>query len=298
MLDILIFLLFLIFFGSVVSIFLHISGIHCNTDKQIVKVDLVDIKTNLMVWREGQNMLDEQEYTLNQIHKWNKIAGVDCFFLLDNSSGEYEFCSNTTDSNCYYHYRNSECFDCNSVDAGWIRDEGSFLPTNVGNVCSNDAIPIEWSLYQRWFDCELFCQIPEHFKFDSVNGSYVCDDLDYCGLNATIEPEIRNNSVNQIKSSFDNFEVQLKKQKKSMKFSEGGSEETTAKVDSENDTGDNDPPWSWRQSRFNGNGYPLHYQVEKCSKRTGKDFPDKIELFHSFYVPGFSTIVFCLSQFG
>jgi len=186
-LKFLIFLLFLLFFGTLISVMLHLTGIHCNSDKDVVKTEALDIKTNIIVWRETNNVLTEQGYKISEIHRWNKLAGVDCFYLLDDSSGEHEFCKNSTDPNCEYYYRDSDCFNCTSVDAGYIWDEGSFLPTNVGDVCDGTAYKIEWDIFDRWIVCEKLCQIPEHYVYNSSTGTYTCIDLDYCGSNATLE---------------------------------------------------------------------------------------------------------------
>jgi len=173
---------------------LHLSGIHCLTDKTVVKVPMTDVTTNVIVLFDVmKSRITGQTQSIKGVHPYKAYLGDrECAYILKNVAGEYEYCDNMSESGCSFYYITPECFNCTSIDSGWIRNEDAWYGwNNLGDLCYGDVYRSaeEWSLLKKWFDCEPLCSIPEHYKFDSDTGYYECVDLDYCGSNATIQPD-------------------------------------------------------------------------------------------------------------
>jgi len=197
-LQILVFLLFLLFFGAMISTVLQITGFHCNNDKEMVKTDLFDVSTNFQMLRQSANdYFQEPTITIDEVHTWSSNT---CFLLLDNSTGDYEPCVNESSATCLKYYESPQCFDCETVDVGWIKQEGEWVANNIGDVCIGSAYPIEWTFIQRWLTCGGECRIPNHYKFNATEGYYDCVDLEYCGVNATKVP---NSKIDELLQNAD-----------------------------------------------------------------------------------------------
>lgn len=200
-LKIILFLLLLLFFGSMISVVLQVIGFHCTTSKEMVKVDFLDVVTNLRVLKASfGEVINENSYTIEEVHKYNNLIGVDCYYLLEDvGGGEYEFCVNESDPNCRYHWRDPECYNCSStINAGWVFTFYGLIPTrHIGTICDSDAYPKKWSTIERYFSCEALCEIPEYFRFEQDNGSYVCDNPTYCGDNRTVDIDKRVDNILQ-----------------------------------------------------------------------------------------------------
>lgn len=188
------FLLLLLLFGSVISMTMHLSGIHCKTDKKVVKVPLIDVATNVQIlFNVMKTRITGQTESIKTVHPYQSyLREGDCAFILKNVGGDYQYCDIINESGCSFYYITPECFNCTSVDTGWIRNEDAWYGWNyLGDLCYGDAYRSaeEWSFLKTHFDCESLCSIPEHYKFNSQTGYYECIDLDYCGDNATIQPD-------------------------------------------------------------------------------------------------------------
>lgn len=188
------FLLLVLLFGSVISMALQLTGIHCKTDKTVVKVDLIDVSTNVKVLYQTTKHRVTGEYeTISDVHRYTFLSRpLECAYYLKNDSGEFIPCDDYGDANCSFYYNDPECYNCTEVNVGWIQGETNFLTWfHMRNLCSGDVYRLDeqFSILEELFRCNLNCRIPLHYKFNGALGQYECIDSNYCGDNATIEPD-------------------------------------------------------------------------------------------------------------
>jgi len=194
--KILFFLLFLIAFGNMIVWLLHLTGLHCNTDKEVIKTDTFDIVTNVKIlWSASQGTLTGQTATVQEAHPYTRFvywqSALDsCTWYMKNDSGSFTICNNINTTDCFYYYRQADCHDCTPIDVGWIYNPNSLINWNYeGEVCGDGARYQDNSWFKNIFACESLCNIPEHYSWNYEDGLFECEDLDYCGLNATEEPD-------------------------------------------------------------------------------------------------------------
>lgn len=196
-LKIIIFLLFLIMFGSIISFALHISGVHCKSDLKPVKVDMLKVGTNFKVMLETRDeILTADNYTLCEVHP--ELCGNEhdaYFFARKGDNGFYYECNQTNpEPDCSYLYKYGNCHNC-------TEQEICFQDALVGgsiigicgkwhSVCLSDAYP-DRKFYDTFADCSDKYSIPENYYFDNDTGLYVCSNTLYCGATATLEPNTK-----------------------------------------------------------------------------------------------------------
>lgn len=183
--KILIFLLFLLFFGTVLSFAMNIFGVHCNDQKQPVTLEWYDITTNLQAIFQKSRILTDENLTISDIHPVSRYVDQKCAYYLKNESGELINCPEDNTTGCLYYFKQPECFNCNTTNTGWIYF-GGIDWDYIGPVCSGDAYYKQLSFSEKYFSCIVACDIPLHYKFNHITGSYDCIDLAYCGPNATL----------------------------------------------------------------------------------------------------------------
>jgi hypothetical protein len=197
----LVFLLMLLLVGNVIVGGLQLLGVHCNQKYQPVKTSVFDVTTNVFVFYETTlgSMFSEPSVTFEDVHTYSGVVGDTCYFALYNDSGNLTVCDNpTTNASCRYYYNfrpttdsnvDRGCSVCNHTNLGWVDDDSSiFGVAHIGDVCIDDAYPPE-PFSMDWLYCAALCDIPENYRFSFDNGTYICTDLDYCGVNATIESD-------------------------------------------------------------------------------------------------------------
>lgn len=196
--QILVFLILLLLFGNMMSWMLHISGVHCNSHKEPVKVDTIKIVSNVKIfWWVAKGDLDTPTATIDDVHPWTRYITFQgnletCVDILIYDGNNYVACDNLSDPNCLYYYKNADCFNCSVTDIGWVYALDSFLNWYwVGEVCGGDVTRIHDRSTWLNFKCDSLCSIPEHYAWDVSEGNYYCIDLDFCGVNATKEIEPR-----------------------------------------------------------------------------------------------------------
>ena len=185
-LQIIIFLIFILLFGVVLSYSLHIFGIHCaETNKGIkpVKNDFVDIGTNFQILRiviAGEDL--NENFSVSDLLGISGFETTSCSQYLIQSDEEdedcFEFCDDSTDSDCEWYYGFADCFNCIETeilycDYGFKKDK-----------CQGNVTNIDWSWYQTWFSCPIECKIPQGYYFDTVSGLFICNET-YCLDNST-----------------------------------------------------------------------------------------------------------------
>lgn len=189
----LIFMLFIVFIGSMISWTLHFGGFHCNTNKDLVKVDTLNVVDNMKIWYHSYGgQLTGATATIDQAHPTTKYIYFDsaidsCTLYMKNVSGEFEMCD-ANESDCYFYYLDAECYDCTSVSTGLIYAPDTLLNwISRGDVCYGNATALEEPrnfLYRNFF-CEPLCEIPQNYVWDWENGYFVCQNDSICGDNAT-----------------------------------------------------------------------------------------------------------------
>jgi hypothetical protein len=189
--KIIIFLLFLLFFGGLISFFLHITGIHCNSNLEVVKTPITDLNTNVRIlFLTKEDIVTGATVSICDAHPDKCGEEKDCYFFArrQNDSGFYEVCNETsTDPNCKYLMKEGLCFNCtereicfNPVGAFWFFN--GFCTWH--SVCIDDAYYTELG---SGIGCRNAddCSVPRGYMWNSTDGLYYCIDDDICGVNAT-----------------------------------------------------------------------------------------------------------------
>lgn len=193
-LKIFIFLIFLLFFGTVISFALNLFGVHCNDAKEPVKNEWYDISTNLNAIYKKSKIFDDPNLTLQQVQPITRLLDEWCAVHMYNDSGEWIECPLNESANCIYAYYREDCAICNTTYAGVIYT-GGISWRHFGDVCFGDAYYKEWSTFDNLFTCNGACKIPEHYKLNHLTGFYDCIDLEYCGENKTVVVETALNQL-------------------------------------------------------------------------------------------------------
>ena len=189
-LKVIIFLLFLLLFGSLVSFFMQLSGIHCNSSKDVVKVSTLDIGTNLAIgWETSKEVFDSDNLTICEVHPEKCGNENDCYFYAKQlDTGFYEECNTTNSSDCKYYLKNGACHNCTQPDKFFSQTFYFFIPDSY-HPCVSNAYPLdEFTAYLRYFrGCGSSCYVPDHYLWNQSTGQYECADSQYCGATATLE---------------------------------------------------------------------------------------------------------------
>ena len=184
----LIFLLFLLFFGSMISFVLHLTGVHCNSDKEVVKTDFLDVGTNLaLVWEDSKRIFSEQTLTICDVHPEKCGSESECYYHareLDN--GLYVTCNQSIpEADCKYYLRDGICHNCTNQEICFQESMFWIFCGTWHDICLDDAYYSEVTLYDTFTGCGSTCYPPEHYFWNQTSGQYECKDLDYCGVGAT-----------------------------------------------------------------------------------------------------------------
>lgn len=198
-LQLIIFLVFLVLFGFILSFSLHILGIHCNSDKEPVKVDFRDVSTNFaIIAYTAEPLLTGDNLSLVDAHPELQGDTDQCFRYakkIDETLGgeTWESCinsSNTTGCSFLWLPR-AECFNCSMVRSICLDPDfggaiGAFLCNHqdrcVGDVYNN--VDLEGFNF-RCFGDPGDCSIPSGYTWNSTTGRLNCVNLDICGVNGT-----------------------------------------------------------------------------------------------------------------
>lgn len=192
------FLIMLLLFGAMIPFMLHLFGVHCNYDGEIVKTSPLALTSNLRIaFIDADEVYNKSSYLPESL----SVAGVPvescrkpvCY---DNETDAYYFESSSVCDNktIIYPYLTtqaswSRCITCDGDINGThiVGYEGTAF-TDV-YLCFGDAHRIpedEMNWYQSWScDPDSRCIPPEHYYYEYDTGTYDCEDLDICGVNVT-----------------------------------------------------------------------------------------------------------------
>jgi hypothetical protein len=186
------FLLLLLVGANLISMTFHVFGIHCNTNKEVVKTDFMEVSNNFKImYITGTDALFGSNKSLESA---NKIISIiqdpddACYLIMKQVGSEYVICPNITDTACKYYYKEDTCANCSTTaDVGWVYSDKALLNyIYAGDVCSSDAYyDPDVSRFRRLVSCEPSCQIPAYYKFNFDTGKLDCTDIDRCGINGS-----------------------------------------------------------------------------------------------------------------
>lgn len=200
-LQFLIFLFFVLILGFLISLFLHLVGVHCTSDNVPVRMSITDIGGNYNILTAKKDVLQGDNLSICDVHPekcgGNIITsatklGWDCFyFARPLPDGNYEGCNDTLySSDCRYFYREGNCFNC-TVGNICLDPDGCTSLLGVSfdrqrvNVCLSDAR----ALPTLSLSCRLngvgSCSIPYGYVWNFTTGAFDCEDTDLCGFNST-----------------------------------------------------------------------------------------------------------------
>lgn len=184
--QIILFLLLLILIGLIISMTLHIIGVHCGDTKdgiKPIKIPITEVTTNFNILIKTI-IIDEydENFSYSEFTNWYnapETSVTSCaLFLYLTADNCYDFCYNYSNPACGWYYDEADCFDCSSVEIDlcgrWVTEDR----------CIGKVNNINWSWYQRYVDCDISCKIPEGYFFDADEGRYICNST-ICLDNAT-----------------------------------------------------------------------------------------------------------------
>ena len=177
-LKFLIFLLLLLSFAQLIPFFLHMVGIHCKSDKVVVKVDTFDIFANYGIYKEQSEIVVGENLTFEEVHP--KIDPDNCYWYMINDNGYVDRCIDFDDPLCKYYYRWGQWFDCNRVRIIerdwflWFDNENTYCE---GDVLSQDNFGAS--------PADKDCFVPNGYTWSFDDGYYYCINSTICGANVT-----------------------------------------------------------------------------------------------------------------
>lgn len=187
-LKILFFLLFLLFFGIIISYFLHIVGVHCNSDKEPVKVSMLDISSNVdILWEtDPGRLLKGNTLTICEVHPSKCGSERDCYYFMRQlPSGGWTLCNETNSSSeCRYYLNDGSCHNCTYREICVLENQNWFFCGTYYDVCMGDAYFGGSQGTDFLTKCGSTCYVPENYVWNHTTGEYHCLDLDVCGDSA------------------------------------------------------------------------------------------------------------------
>lgn len=180
-----IFLLLLLVFGNIFSYFLHIGGVHCNSEREVVKVDFIDVTSNLNIMKASGALLRGMSLNITEVYPDRRPE--DCYyFARELSTGYFEEC-NITDPHvdCKYWLKDGSyggCHDC-------VEDTICFDSQRVLGICGWQSVcsgDVMYSNDTGGMNCGDACYTPKYYQFNSTTGLFDCLNETYCGENSTL----------------------------------------------------------------------------------------------------------------
>jgi hypothetical protein len=176
-----------------IPLFLHMVGFHCDSKGNVMSTSVINLVDNIQLAR-----IDPREQFNSSKYTPYKFAGVsDCTISIryvdDNL---YHTCSDGNATGCIYALLTTqkafsdEAVCLNATNCSYItlgnptgtRSESNFYCFT--DAYRKDLQDINW--FNRYFSCTLSdCVPPEHYYWESSDGTFTCANLALCGANAT-----------------------------------------------------------------------------------------------------------------
>lgn len=202
--KIIIFLLSLIFLGSIISTMLHFSGFHCTSNKELVKIDTTDIMTNVRIWYiQSRDSISGEEVSIKTaLPNYDNIETlISCFLYLKNDSGDFKSCEDEdNETGCRYYMTEPDCHNCEILDVGVV-----FTGNFHFSVCKDYAYyKTDYTTWEKLW-CQPNCDIPYGYMYDPFNARFECVNDTICGDNITTNIQI----LTEVDAIIDNSNFEL-----------------------------------------------------------------------------------------
>lgn len=196
--QIMFFLLFLLFFGNLINFMLQIGGVHCYSDKTPAKVGVFEVGTNVKLLRETNpdRVFTGNNMTICEAHPSKCGEERTCYYYMyELPTGAYGLCNETnSSSNCKYYLNDGSCHNCTHKEtciqenAIWI-----FCGTYY-DICTGNAYYGGQQITDYLTKCAVTCDVPKNYVWNYTTGVYECLNLTLCGTG--VVPE--NTAVDEI----------------------------------------------------------------------------------------------------
>jgi len=189
-LKFILFLVMLLFFASLIPYFLQLTGIHCNTDKQVMKIGVFSLVKNYDILNTKDEVFTGETLQFEDVHP--RTDPNTCYFYMKEKEDlTYEECivNQTNTTGCNYYYKDALNFNC-AVEKACFK---AFFFCTWYDVCKGDAIASEDGL-SEWFVHHpevpfedeldlpsLECYIPRGYVWSYSLGYYSCYNDSICG---------------------------------------------------------------------------------------------------------------------
>jgi len=177
------FLFFILIFGTLISSFIHLTGIHCNSDSVVMKMSpLSFIENSYMIFIDINQLNNKTAYIPDTLSPFDTCVWDLCNVDNKNYLGSSDTCINETKT--YYLQSTLDMFMCVVCEKEAIYVENYDRLSNVciGNVTKIPYLEMGW--WQKSYCDEIGnCMPPPSFEFDSTTGLFTCSDESICGDN-------------------------------------------------------------------------------------------------------------------
>lgn len=186
------FLLFLLIFGSMIPLFLHMIGFHCDSGGRVMSTSVVNIWDNFML-----AATDPLEQINSSKYVPYKLAGVsDCVVRIRYiDDGLYYTCNDGNFTGCKYallstlSITSGNAICTNNTNCSFFtiaNPDGTRSDSN--SYCFEDAYrkdfdKLNW--FARTFQCNNDCIPDPNYYWESSDGTFTCNVPEICGLNNT-----------------------------------------------------------------------------------------------------------------
>lgn len=193
----LLFLMFLLVFSVLISFSIHLFGVHCDHDGDVVRTSPLQIATNIRI--AFQDPLEQTNTTSFQPENIGFLIPLEsCKKPICHDYDEFfnwavdSECDNKTTLNAYLtkQFDWGKCVVCLG-DENYSVIQSSFGLSETETLCFGDAYRInrtDMNFVQRMFcDPDSRCMPPVSYYYDYSTGLYTClpEYEDFCGINAT-----------------------------------------------------------------------------------------------------------------
>jgi len=194
------FLVILLLFGSIIPFMFHLFGVHCNHDADVVKTNTLSFITNLKIAfiekEEGYNSEEFQPDTIALLPY--DIGGESCVKPICHDTDEFWFWQSSSDCNnqtiihpfLTKHWDWQKCVVCNGSENYSIVQSATTIITDREWLCFGNAYRIDdddMSFLQKALcDPQSRCIPPRNYYYNYNTGKYTCLEPDICGANVSI----------------------------------------------------------------------------------------------------------------
>lgn len=173
------------------NVMLQMTGIHCNSDKNPVKLSILDFSTNIeLLWEtDPSRFLKGDVLTICDVHPNKCGEERSCYyFMRELDSGGYGMCNETTPApDCKYYLNDGVCHNCTDQEICIQENEFWIFCGTWYDICLDDAYYGGGQVTDFMTKCRTTCDVPKYYMWNQTSGKYHCLVPDKCGNSATQE---------------------------------------------------------------------------------------------------------------